>query len=48
MKDKINKSKVGFIYLITNHTNGMKYIGIKKYNKGWKTYMSSSKHVKQL
>ena len=33
----------GFIYIIENLLNGKKYIGMKKYSKGWETYMGSSK-----
>jgi hypothetical protein len=35
--------KYGFIYITTNLLNNKKYIGMKKYSKGWETYMGSSK-----
>jgi hypothetical protein len=35
--------KYGFIYIITNNLNNKKYIGMRKYSKGWETYMGSSK-----
>lgn len=37
MKD----SKYGFIYITTNLINGKRYIGQKKYNHYWKTYLGS-------
>lgn len=33
----------GFIYITTNILTGRKYIGMKKYCKGWETYLGSSK-----
>jgi hypothetical protein len=35
--------KYGFIYITTNLLNNKKYIGMKKYSKGWESYMGSSK-----
>lgn len=35
--------KYGFIYITTNNLNNKKYIGMKKYSKGWETYLGSSK-----
>ena len=35
--------KYGFIYTTTNLLNNKKYIGMKKYSKGWEKYMGSSK-----
>ena len=36
----------GFIYIITNILNNKRYIGRKKYSKGWETYLGSSKLLK--
>lgn len=35
--------KYGFIYITTNILTGRKYIGMKKYCKGWENYFGSSK-----
>ena len=37
----------GFIYVTTNMETGQKYIGMKKYTKGWETYLGSSKLLKE-
>lgn len=37
--------KYGFIYITINKINNKKYIGMKKYSKGWKTYLGSSKNL---
>ena len=39
--------KYGFIYITTNTRTGQKYIGMKKYNKGWESYLGSSKLLKK-
>lgn len=36
----------GFIYETTNNTNNKKYIGQRKYYKGWETYLGSGSALK--
>jgi len=38
---------VGFIYITENIINNKKYIGRKKYRKGWEKYLGSSKLLKE-
>ena len=37
----------GFIYITTNLITNKKYIGMKKYTKGWQEYLGSSKPLQQ-
>lgn len=37
----------GFIYITTNLVNGMRYLGQKKFCKGWKQYLGSGTVIKQ-
>jgi hypothetical protein len=37
--------KYGFIYITTNKLNNKKYLGMKKYSKGWEKYFGSSKNL---
>ena len=37
----------GFIYITTNMVNGKRYLGQRKFRKGWKTYLGSGTIFKQ-
>lgn len=39
--EKIIDNPYGFIYITTNMVNGMKYLGQKKFDRGWKNYLGS-------
>lgn len=39
--EKVINNPYGFIYITTNMVNGKKYLGQKKFNKGWETYLGS-------
>ena len=41
------KNPYGFIYITTNMVNGRRYIGQKKFFKGWKCYLGSGKAFKE-
>ena len=36
----------GFIYITTNMINGKRYVGQKKFNKGWQSYIGSGSALK--
>lgn len=40
------KIHYGFIYITINNVNGMKYIGQRKFNQGWKYYLGSGTYLK--
>lgn len=46
--EKENKSTpYGFIYIITNLTNDMKYLGQRKFSDGWENYLGSGIYIKR-
>ena len=39
--EKVIDNPYGFIYITTNMVNGMRYLGQKKFDRGWKNYLGS-------
>lgn len=47
LKNELDKKAYGFIYTTENNINEMKYIGQKKFIKGWKYYLGSGVDFKK-
>ena len=44
---KETKDPYGFIYITTNLINGKRYLGQRKFSKGWKAYLGSGRLIKK-
>jgi len=47
VENEIDKKAYGFIYIATNLINSKKYIGQRKYSRGWKSYVGSGTAIKK-
>ena len=41
------KDPYGFIYITTNLVNGIRYLGQKKFDRIWKTYLGSGSIIRR-
>jgi group I intron endonuclease len=46
-KEIVVENPYGFIYITTNMKNGMKYLGQRKLNQGWQSYLGSGMKLKK-
>ena len=46
-KETTVENPYGFIYITTNMKNGMKYLGQRKFNQGWQSYLGSGMRLKK-